>query len=290
MIPVNGDALRGFCDHLFWHNAAPRENPDFRHGDVIFCKIDEAWRLFRALRRTRKRIVLVTGEGDKPVDAALWDQKPPQVGHWFGTNLFVDHPNATPIPLGLGNQGGTVTLSWEEIQRSAQVKRRKLLYANFGAGSNPSVRGPLLEWLGKPEQVWITRNAHGASAGKTGYLEGLHSHHFVFCPPGNGEDTHRMWEALYCGAIPVVRESPALREFLDLPILAVPDLRGLSEAFLEEILADRAGKQPSLGKLDSQYWLKRIQREKDRVLARGPLGRAEWLLGWSREIRRIMSW
>lgn len=72
MKQVSSGAFRALCDHVFWCNAAPRENPNFRHGDVVFCKIDEVWRLFRALRRTRRRIVLVTGEGDKPVTPELF--------------------------------------------------------------------------------------------------------------------------------------------------------------------------------------------------------------------------
>jgi hypothetical protein len=287
VIPVNGDAFRGFCDHLFWHNAAPRENPNFRHGDVVFCKIDEVWRLFRALRRTRCRIVLVTGEGDKPVDAALWEQKPPQIWHWFGTNHFVEHPAATPVPLGLGNQGGTSTLEWEQIQRAGEGGRKGLLYANFRAGSNPPVRGPLLEWLEKPAQAWITRDPHGAGSGMAGYLERLRSHHFVFCPPGNGEDTHRMWEALYCGAIPVIRQSPAMREFRDLPLVEVGDLTQLTAAGLRTILENWPPPGCSRAKLDGGTWRKRILEKKEEALQRGRLSLREFLEGWRMELVRI---
>jgi hypothetical protein len=284
--PVNGDALRGVCDHLFWHNAAPWENRTFRQGDAVFCKIDEVWRVFRALRRTRKRIVLVTGEGDKPVTPELWAHKPPHVFHWFGTNMFVENPTATPLPLGLGNADGKVTLHWTEIQRASQnpPQRKRLLYANFGTSSNPAVRVPLLNWVRHPDQSWITTETHSAESGKSGYLSQLLSHHFVLCPPGNGEDTHRMWEALYCGAIPVVRESPAMREFKELPILFVPDLMPISEDTLHETLKNRHTSGAGLHMLDASYWKARVDTMRERCRQEGPITIREWLQGWLREI------
>lgn len=289
--PVNGDALRGMCDHLFWHNAAPHENRAFRQGDAVFCKIDEVWRIFRALRRTRKRIVLVTGEGDKPVTKALWLRKPPHVFHWFGTNNFVEDLEATPVPLGLGNADGKATLHWKDIQRMREnpPRRERLLYANFGTASNPSVREPLLDWVRQSEQAWITKESHGAESGKSRYLFQLASHHFVLCPPGNGEDTHRMWEALYCGAIPVVRHSPAMRAFQGLPILFVPDLREVSEGGLCDALRTRGTRMTSLAMLDAQYWQARIAEAKARCTKAGRVTLLEWFRAWHEELLGIMN-
>lgn len=284
MNPVNGDAFRGLCDHTFWHNAAPRENPGFRHGDVVFCKIDEVWRLFRALRRTRKRIVLVTGEGDKPVTPDLWQQRPPHVAAWFGTNMFAAAETAHPLPLGLGNADGTLTLAWTEIQAAlvSPPKREGLLYANFGTRSNPAVRGPLLEWVLRPEQNWITRQPHSATGGKAAYLRDLLTHHFVLCPPGNGEDTHRMWEALYCGAVPVVRRSPAMRDFHDLPVLFVEDFLTLAP---ERLAASAI--RGSREKMDLAWWKSRLQAACSSARQKGTLSSVEWLQGWLQEIQRI---
>jgi hypothetical protein len=289
--PVNGDALRGLCDHLFWHNAAPCENRAFRQGDAVFCKIDEVWRVFRALRRTRKRIVLVTGEGDKPVAPALWARKPPHVAHWLGTNMFVDDSVATPVPLGLGNAGGKASLHWQEIRQACQnpPQREGLLYANFGTSSNPLVRKPLLDWVRHQDQAWITTETHSAESGKSGYLSQLLSHHFVLCPPGNGEDTHRMWEALYCGAIPVVRESPAMRLFKDLPVLFVTDLEGISERTLRETLNTWDSRKFSREMLDISSWEARVAKAKAQCAHAGRVTPREWLHAWMSEMIAVSN-
>ena len=36
---------------------------------------------------------------------------------------------------------------------------------------------------------------------------------------GNGFDTHRLWEALYAGSIPVTLAHPSLKSFQDFPII-----------------------------------------------------------------------
>lgn len=286
--PIKSDAFRGLCDHAFWHNAEPWENPGFRNGQIVFCKIDEVWRLFRALRRTCKRIVLVTAEGDKPVTPELWAAKPPHVMGWFGMNMFVDRPRAHPIPLGLGNADGTITLQWDEIlQANSQPKKRdKLLYANFGTTSNPGLREPLLRWLQRPEQSWITREQHSASQGKARYLKELLTHRFVLCPPGNGEDTHRMWEALYCGAIPVVRKSPAMRAFQNLPIVFVEDLTAITTEMLDE--RSKNVTSHSLEILDLHYWKQRFDRERKDAKVRGAVSIPEWIQAWLSEICRAV--
>jgi len=36
------------------------------------------------------------------------------------------------------------------------------------------------------------------------YLSELSEHYFCLCPRGNGLDSHRFWESLYLGVIPVI--------------------------------------------------------------------------------------
>jgi len=289
MRPVNGDAFRGMCAYRFWHNAEPRENPAFASGEAVFCKIDEVWRLFRALRRTRRRVVVVTHEGDKPVTPALWGERPPHVEAWFGCNMFAEHEDAHPVPLGLGNSDGHVTLSWGEICAAPRIERAGLLYANFSAASNPGVRRPLLDWLAGPERAWVTREAHAVVDGRASYLHNLRSHHFVYCPPGNGEDTHRMWEALYCGAIPVARESPTMRAFRALPIHFVPDLAAITEDGLRATLAQWSARPHSLEMLDAGFWERRLEAAVARAREKGPLTPLGWLAGWGREVLRVAA-
>lgn len=55
---------------------------------------------------------------------------------------------------------------------------------------------------------------------------------FVACPRGNGRDTHRIWESLYRGSVPVVIDDHFGRNLkeLGLPVVLVPDWTVAPEA------------------------------------------------------------
>jgi hypothetical protein len=62
----------------------------------------------------------------------------------------------------------------------------------------------------------------------------IRNHKFTFCPRGNGVDTHRFWETLYLGSIPVVREHPEMEPFFSkLPVVKVKNWLNLTEEYLE---------------------------------------------------------
>ena len=56
---------------------------------------------------------------------------------------------------------------------------------------------------------------------------------YVISPRGNGIDTHRVWEALYLGVIPVAERSALTGLYSPLPILLVDDLQGITKEFLD---------------------------------------------------------
>ena len=75
------------------------------------------------------------------------------------------------------------------------------------------------------------------------YLQSINEHDFVLCPRGNGRDTHRLWETLYLGSIPIVKNGELPEQLLsDFPVWIVnewsealnPDLRASAR---EKILA-----------------------------------------------------
>jgi len=286
--PISGD---GFCreaDHVFWDNNESKEDRSFRHGDVVFCHIDQVWRLFRALRRSTDKIILVTGHGCKPVDSRLWEQVPPHVAHWFGTNMFVEAPNAHPIPLGLGNASCRVTLKDPKFNVSRSPESRpKLLYVNFRTATEPKLRVPILQHFKNLQKPWVTIDDPDLDGSIENYRTQLTEHAFVLCPPGRGEDTHRMWEVLYSGAIPVIRRSPAMREFLDLPVIAVDDLCQISESFLRSELGRLAHSQNSLQKLKLSFWVNKINCERELLKKTPRLSAWEFVQGWAGEALRV---
>ena len=50
------------------------------------------------------------------------------------------------------------------------------------------------------------------------YLKELSKYKFSLCPPGNGLDTHRVWESLLVGTIPIVEDNELNNNFLKMGV------------------------------------------------------------------------
>lgn len=288
---VNSDRLIGLCDHVFWQDSfgVRQADNEFRGGQAVFCKIDRVWECFGRLVRSGRRVVLVTGQGDYPIDASRLAEAPANVFAWFGSNALADDARVHPLPLGLGSEQSPVTLRAGEIAAGLEAcrPRENWLYVNFRPDTNPQTRQPVYErFLSLSGESWVTFQPPATHGDNSSYLEALLTHRFVLAPPGNGIDTHRMWEALYAGAIPVVLRSSAMRAFRRLPILFVDDY---SEVTLERLREEeiRIGSMDwDLDAMFLPYWREQILAARREVQRRPGLGLFEWLPSFGRAFTR----
>jgi hypothetical protein len=188
----------------------------------------------------------------------------------------------TALPLGLGSSSDPVTLSGDQIiaGRKQGLPRDKWLYVNFRPQTNPSVRQPVFDYFARlsESESWITMEKGGAIGGNEEFLRNLLSHRFVLCPPGNGVDTHRMWESLAAGAIPVVLRSQAMEPFRELPILFVDRYEEVTLGMLEE--AARRISPASLDEpmLQSPFWVGKIDEASLALRGSDIMPWEEWMM------------
>jgi hypothetical protein len=110
------------------------------------------------------------------------------------------------------------------------LRPRKLCYVNFNVKTNRKHRIPI--WNKMQELDWVDIKS-GLST--QAYIKDLFSYKYVVCPKGNGIDTMRMWESLYCGAIPIVARSGVSSCFSDLLPMVEVDNWNLDKEYLESI-------------------------------------------------------
>jgi hypothetical protein len=147
-------------------------------------------------------------------------------------------------------------------------RKRSLCYGNFSTQTCPEERGPLAARIAGCS--WVTKDAGDYSSdGRNHYLRQLATHQFVLAPRGNGIDTHRIWEAIYMGAVPVVRFVPEMhRQWRDvdrLPILFVDDWSQLTEDFLRNSPSAKSAlalqREPgAVARCGLRYWCERVDR------------------------------
>jgi hypothetical protein len=123
---------------------------------------------------------------------------------WYAQNMNVLSPKIRPLPIGLENFKWHKGKKWQELTQvsTQRIPRSGMVYMNFEVSTNPAERNLCFNTL--RTKPFVTR-----AMTKVSYLEyitAMKRHYYVACPEGNGYDTHRMWEALYMGCIPIARK------------------------------------------------------------------------------------
>jgi hypothetical protein len=89
------------------------------------------------------------------------------------------------------------------------------IYSNFSKHTNPQARAECL--IAFEGDTRVVRKEPGGRTQAEYYDDLCHSK-FVLCPEGTGIDTNRVYEALACGATPVVLHSVLDHLYAKLPI------------------------------------------------------------------------
>lgn len=289
---LTGQRYLDLADHIFWEDSFGSKpvDPRFVDGGIVFCKIDRVWDCFGQLVRKPARVILITGQGDFPIDDSRIRDLPANVAAWFGTNAEKqDGARIHSLPLGLGDPKDPITLTAAAIAdaRATGSPRTKWVYANFRPETNPAIRQPIFDYFAQAaHEPWVTFQPPAAHGVNQSYLDALITHRFVACPRGFGIDTHRMWEALYAGAIPILQESPAMRPFRGLPIWWVKDFSEVTESTAREMEARIRQSHWNNEMLFWPYWQEKILTARATIQSHPRLSLPEWTASFSRAALR----
>ena len=162
----------------------------------------------------------------------------------FGVNLRESFGYSFPMPLGLTNFtseseyhqlfGDHSLLKVAHSQVNLPTYYSGSIYGNFSVETNRRARLPVARILS--DEYGSFEKPDFTTSGRVSYLRKMAEANFVVCPEGNGIDTHRIWEALYMGSIPIIKRNRNIEPLLRyLPILVVDDWNELRNySFLEE--------------------------------------------------------
>jgi hypothetical protein len=209
---ISGKAFADICTWIY--DPRYRERPFLhygsRHGDWVFINGEYLDQFLRIRLTTPKKFNIIIHNADESFDAARLARTLPRAIRIYAINTTVQHPQLTTIPLGFPDSG---------LKHVANIRpssdRHIEIYSNFSAGTNVEARAECLKaFEGDPRVV------RKDPAGRTQpeYYEDMCHSKFVLCPTGTGLDTHRVYEALACGATPVVLHSTLDHLYAKLPV------------------------------------------------------------------------
>lgn len=92
------------------------------------------------------------------------------------------------------------------------------------------------------------------------YLKTLSTYKFSISPPGRGYDTHRAWESLMVGTIPVMMRTPLDGLFENLPVVFVDNWDDVTEDFLIQKYNKLKEKKYDFNICYCTYWVNYIDK------------------------------
>jgi len=190
----------------------------------------------------------------------------------FGINLRPFGSLSSSLPLGLTNYCDDSDLHREIGDLNNLIEADKTseycqsfsptYFASFNVNTNTQVRSQVLDILGKlqkPNRVIFSEIGYNKNM-LIPYLRNLRQIPFVICPEGNGVDTHRLWETLYMGGVPVVKKNDYLNLILrDLPVIVLSSWNKLNDLnFMHDSWVKIQESEWDFNNIGLSYWTKLI--------------------------------
>lgn len=270
------------CDYSFMRTdfepftfIPPNKMEEITSGSTVYCWSSRINELFSHLINNNIRdITLITGDNDHSCNSngnvVGWPQYanygllpcPRNVRRWFAQNAEIENGLISPFSIGISKWLVDLDENGKEVALEATIEqyksfmvdvpRKGLLYSSGESyASNPIMRKTIESIV----RITCPQITVSPRLTQRKYFEEVQSHLFVLCPPGNGKDTHRVWEALYFGAIPVVEDSNMYREFSKyFPILTVETWFDITPQFLLQKYAEMASREWRYDLLDAENY------------------------------------
>ena len=146
--------------------------------------------------------------------------------------------------------------------RKERVDKTQLLYLNVSPNSNPGQRYPCIiqaQSFGILNDFKLGGDSYMVD--QLRYLKQIQKSHFVLCPEGAGIDTHRAFEALYLGAIPIVTRSRVTEELSRyFPLAILENWEEFNPSLFSEALYNSLWKPELVENLDFDIYFNKLTK------------------------------
>ncbi len=272
---ITGDAFRAYCDHIVDTSKDYFDASAVLTGDLIYVYPVLLQFFFSKVHpHIKAPYILITQNAlhTVPID----HQRPAHFKSgdfskyldddkliaWFGKNAIGNNPKLFTIPIGLLNAahecGNVKTI---ERVRNTQYEKKYLLSGRFKINTNKALRDPVAKLFSKKPFCHMIHHHQNFSD----YLTTMAQSKFILSPQGYGTDSHRTWEALAVGTIPIVPSTPIDHIYDDLPVIIVNDWNEVTEEFLHKKYEEFKQRTFNLEKMYMPYWIEKIEKVKEKI-------------------------
>jgi hypothetical protein len=218
---ICGEKFKNICD------TSLEDYKDINKDTIILYANTENQKeaLYLIELNNNKKFILVTHNSDKSVNKT---DLPENLIKWYAQNLDYEHNKIEAIPIGLENPEWH-PFKLDKFKNFKPSNKRVGVFGQFNPATNPAHRMDLIAKI-KSGIIWA--DLYYCLNGKNfdEYLDNMSRYKFCLCPRGNGIDTHRIWESLYLGCVPVVLKHKT-HEFMynNLPVVFIDNWEDFDE-------------------------------------------------------------
>lgn len=235
---------------------------------IFFCKTDFLHKDFETIKHIPNEVVLISGNSDYIIDERFLKVLPSNVKRWYAQNAMINTDIIKTLPMGIENYKPAdrnghgvgydrVSTKVMLIDNLKQKTPHKFIYSNFKVKNNIKHRGDVLEYCKKSEFVdWDEPNLSLST-----FFKKMLSYEAIVCPDGNGPDTHRFYEVLYMGRIPIVFNKVLYDNlYHKFPCVLLESPEQLMDyTLLRQRIDEVRDKEWNLDVLDTNYWINEIK-------------------------------
>lgn len=239
---------------------------------IFFCKTDFLEQDFDTISKLNTEVILISGNSDYSINDNIVNIAPKNIKKWYCQNALSNNDIIYPIPIGMENKtfasriGHGIAYPERVTEKEniinnlpSTIESNKFIYANFTCETNFTYRIPLKNYIQNIDYIDWEEPRLSLYQLFNKFLE----YKMILCPVGNGVDTHRLWEVLYCNRIPItikVGDYKIYRLYEQLPIIILDNVSQLSDydliQKLYQINKTKLDDKENIQLLYSNYWIK----------------------------------
>jgi len=201
-----------------------------KHGDSVFLKVSDIPYFIR--NHPGILVSLIVHNSDESFTDNLYARVKPYVTDVSAVNCITRH--AKQIPLGLRDHQYASHHVLRAVMSEPPVPRTTVCLVNFLISTNPLERQAVYEMFKNNRHCLVQHEymtydkmqslnfSHPETQRRrVEFYRTLKGCKYALCPPGTGLDTHRVYECIHLGVIPIVRSSPLDPLYATMPVKIV---------------------------------------------------------------------
>ena len=229
-----------------------------KENDIVFCNTHFIESLFHLLKDIKelKNIKLITHQTDIPITKKLYNTKPRCISEWYSINIDTKKKDLIPIPLGVSNDYSPKNPKYVEFKEIKNIESKEnKIYLNFEINTNRRERFKLYDLFKNNEFFLVEKPTLSMSE----YLQKLNKNLFILCPWGNGYDSHRFWESMYVGSIPIIKKHITYDAATLLPHIQVDSYKDIDFETINNSKLNFDESKFDYNKLTIDWWLNKMK-------------------------------